>query len=194
MKTVKKILKKVAKPAAKKVIKKMAKKTTAKQPSAPSKISLPAVGTAAPAFKALDQHGDAHTLSEYKGSWVLMYFYPKDDTPGCTKEACLLRDGFPFFEGLKAVVLGVSVDSVKSHHKFVEKYQLPFTLLADEDKKMVTAYGVWGDKKFMGRTYTGTKRVSFLIDPKGKIAKVYPDVNPAKHADEVMADLKGFTK
>lgn len=198
MKTIKKIAKKVVKTKTVKTVvakgaKKMEKKPAAKK-STTAKSQALVAGAAAPAFKAQDQHGVMHTLSEYRGKWVLLYFYPKDDTPGCTKEACLLRDGFPFFEGLGAEVLGVSVDSVESHLKFAEKYQLPFTLLADEDKKMVTAYGVWGQKKFMGRTYMGTTRASFLINPKGKIAKVYPDVNPAKHAGEVMKDLTELSK
>ncbi len=150
------------------------------------------VGSQAPAFTLNDQNGAAHSLSEAKGSWVLIYFYPKDDTPGCTKEACALRDAFPAFKKLDARVYGVSVDSEKSHGKFVEKYQLPFVLLADTDKTMVEAYGVWGKKKFMGREYMGTNRMSFLIDPQGKIAKIYEKVKPDTHADEVLADLKAL--
>jgi peroxiredoxin Q/BCP len=140
------------------------------------------VGQTAPGFKLLDQDGVTHTLSEYKGTWVLLYFYPKDDTPGCTKEACAIRDDFTDFEKLKLQVLGVSADSVKN--------QLPFTLLADEEKELIKAYGVWGKKKFMGREYNGIFRQSFLIDPKGKIAKVYEKVKPLEHAREVLADLK----
>ncbi len=150
---------------------------------------LPNVGSKAPDFNLLDQAGQKHTLAQYAGQWVLLYFYPKDDTPGCTTEACALRDNLPQFKKLSCVVLGVSVDSEKSHAKFVKKYDLPFTLLADTDKTLVEAYGVWGKKKFMGREYLGTKRVSFLIDPQGKIAKVYEEVKPAIHADEVLADL-----
>ncbi len=150
------------------------------------------VGDKAPAFRLLDQDGQEHTLAEVKGQWALVYFYPKDDTPGCTKEACGIRDSFPKFKKLGLTVFGVSVDSVKKHAKFVEKYQLPFTLLADEQKEMVEAYGVWGKKKFMGREYMGTNRVSFLIDPKGKIAKVYPQVKPEAHAEEVLADVKAL--
>jgi peroxiredoxin Q/BCP len=147
-------------------------------------------GKKAPSFSLADQDGKIHTLKEYAGSWVLLYFYPKDDTPGCTTEACSIRDNWAGFNALKAVVLGVSVDSVKSHKKFVEKYSLPFTLLADEEKKMVEDYGVWGKKKFMGREYMGIARTSFLIDPTGKIAKVYENVKPKDHAAEVMGDLK----
>lgn len=146
-------------------------------------------GDNAPNFSLQDQSGKMHSLSEVKGKWALIYFYPKDDTPGCTKEACSIRDHFPKFKKLGITVFGVSVDSVKKHEKFVEKYDLPFTLLADEDKTMVAAYGVWGKKKFMGREYMGTMRNSFLIDPKGKIAKVYEGVRPEEHAEEVLKDV-----
>lgn len=149
-------------------------------------------GHLAPNFTLADQDGKANTLSEMRGKWVLLYFYPKDDTPGCTVEACTLRDNLPKFKRLKAKVFGVSVDSVKSHAKFVAKYDLPFTLLADEEKKVVKAYGVWGKKKFMGREYMGTNRTSFLIDPEGKIAKVYENVKPDLHAREVLEDLKAL--
>ncbi len=147
-------------------------------------------GDVAPIFSVADQDGMIRSLSDEKGNWVLLYFYPKDDTPGCTKEACTIRDNWPKFKKLKVTVFGVSIDPVKKHRKFVDKYDLPFTLLADEDKKIVEAYGVWGKKKFMGREYMGIHRVSFLIDPKGKIAKVYPTVKPSEHAEEVLADLK----
>lgn len=155
---------------------------------------LPTVGSAAPGFSLPDQDGKVHTLSEYKGKWILLYFYPKDDTPGCTIEACTIRDQFQNFGKIGAVVLGVSTDTVKSHKKFADAYGLQFTLLADETKEMVNAYGVYGEKKFMGRVYTGTKRTSFLIDPLGKIAKVYENVKPKVHAMDVIADLKQFTQ
>ncbi len=151
-------------------------------------------GDKAPAFALPDQAGKIHQLDEAKGSWVLLYFYPKDDTPGCTTEACTLRDAYPAFGKLKARVYGVSADSAKRHAKFAEKYELPFTLLADETKEIIKAYGVWGPKKFMGREFLGIKRWSFLIDPKGKIAKVYENVKPAAHAEEVLADIKSLTK
>ncbi len=148
------------------------------------------VGDQAPDFQLLDQQGKQHTLSDYQGQWVLLYFYPKDDTPGCTKEACSIAAEFPKFEKLKAKVFGISTDSVKSHEKFAKKYKLPFTLLSDEEKKVVARYGVWQLKKFMGREYMGTLRTSFLIDPKGRIAKVYEKVKPELHAGEVLTDLK----
>jgi thioredoxin-dependent peroxiredoxin len=158
-------------------------------------MSLPTLHTAAPNFTLPDQDGVEHTLSRYAGKdsagkWVLLYFYPKDSTPGCTKQACVLRDAVPEFGKVDAVVFGISVDSIKSHKKFAEKYGLPFTLLADEDKKVVEAYGVWGKKKFMGREYLGTSRSSFLISPTGTIEKIYEKVRPEAHAEEVLRDLK----
>ena len=147
-------------------------------------------GKIAPDFELADQDGKFHKLSDYRGQWTLIYFYPKDDTPGCTKEACAIRDMMPDFKKLKLQVFGISVDSVKSHKKFEEKYDLPFTLLADENKKVVEQYGVWGQKKFMGREYMGTLRTSFLINPDGEIAKIYDGVKPEVHAEEVLEDLK----
>ena len=155
---------------------------------------LPNLNSPAPDFTLPDQNGNMHSLSDYQSQWVLLYFYPKDDTAGCTKEACAIRDSFPNFRKLKINVLGVSVDSVKSHKKFEEKYELPFTLLADEEKKVVNLYGVWGDKKFMGREYKGTLRTSFLIDPKGRIAKIYENVKPEVHAEKVLNDLLEIVK
>lgn len=152
------------------------------------------IGAAAPTINLPDQNGKTHKLSDYLGKWVLIYFYPKDDTPGCTTEACSLRDNLPHFKKGKTVVLGISVDSVKSHKKFAEKYGLPFTLLADEDKTVVNKYGVWQEKSMYGRKYMGTKRMSFLVDPKGKIAKIYDNVKPAIHAEEVLKDLKELAK
>lgn len=148
----------------------------------------------APAFSLPDQSGQLHSLKDYRGQWTLIYFYPKDDTPGCTTEACGLRDNFPKFKKLQAVVLGISVDTVKSHQKFVTKYQLPFTLLADEDKTVVKKYGVWQKKKFMGREFMGIVRTSFLINPQGKIAKIYESVKPDEHAEEVLGDLRVLIK
>lgn len=153
---------------------------------------MPKEGDKAPDFELPDQNGDMHSLSSYRRKWVLLYFYPKDDTPGCTIEACTIRDQFENFSDIDAVVLGVSTDSVESHRKFAKAYSLPFTLLADENKEVVNLYGVFGEKKFMGRTYMGTTRASFLIDPSGTIVKVYPKVKPEIHAKEVLADLESF--
>ncbi|HER43063.1 MAG TPA: thioredoxin-dependent thiol peroxidase [Candidatus Eisenbacteria bacterium] len=154
---------------------------------------VPAVGAKAPAFGLPDQDGKNHRLGDYRGKWVLLYFYPKDNTSGCTKEACAIRDEFPRFGKLDAVVLGVSKDSVESHRKFADKHGLPFTLLSDADTSVQRAYGVWRKKKMAGREYMGTVRASFLIDPQGKIAKVYEKVKPAEHAAEVLRDLKKIT-
>jgi peroxiredoxin Q/BCP len=156
-------------------------------------MPIPNLNSPAPDFTLPDQDGKSHTLSHHRGAWVLLYFYPKDDTPGCTKQACMLRDALPAFGKLKAKVFGVSVDSVASHKKFAEKYELPFTLLADADKKVVELYGVWGKKKFMGKEYDGTMRTSFLIDPDGNIAKIYENVKPETHAEEVLKDLGELT-
>jgi peroxiredoxin Q/BCP len=128
-------------------------------------------------------------LSELKGRNVILYFYPRDDTPGCTKEACAFRDHFAGFRKKGAVVLGVSKDPVKSHDKFVDKYRLPFTLLADEDKQIAQAYGAWGEKSFLGKKYMGMHRITFLIGPDGRIKKIWPKVRPAEHAEEILAVL-----
>ncbi len=146
-------------------------------------------GDKAPAFAAPINGGGHISLAELKGKNVILYFYPKDNTPGCNKEACAFRDHFADFRKKGAVVLGVSTDSVKLHDKFVEKFKLPFTLLADEDKAIVEAYGVWGEKTFMGRKYLGTFRVTFLIGPDGIIKKIWPEVKPEEHAAEVLAAL-----
>ncbi|HPC61250.1 MAG TPA: thioredoxin-dependent thiol peroxidase [Verrucomicrobiota bacterium] len=146
-------------------------------------------GDPAPDFTVPASSGGTISLSDFRGKSVILYFYPKDDTPGCTKEACAFRDEFAAFKQKGAVVLGVSVDGVKSHAKFVEKYKLPFTLLADEEKKVVRAYGVWGKKTFMGREYLGTHRVTFLIGPDGIIKRIWPEVKPEQHAREVLEAL-----
>ena len=146
-------------------------------------------GDLAPDFSAMTNGGGNISLAELKGKNVILYFYPKDDTSGCTKEACAFRDGFAAFKKRGAVILGVSPDSVKSHDKFVKKFDLPFTLVSDEDKKIVNDYGVYGPKVFMGRKYTGTYRVTFLIGPDGRIKKIWPKVTPAEHADEVLAAI-----
>ncbi len=148
------------------------------------------IGDPAPDFSAATSGGGTANLKDFRGKYLVLYFYPKDDTPGCTKEACGFRDAFRDFEQAGAVVLGVSVDSVKKHDKFVRKFDLPFPLLADEDKSIVQAYGVWGKKKFMGREYLGTHRVTFLIDPRGRIKSIWPTVKPEEHAAEVLAALR----
>ncbi|MBP5993399.1 MAG: thioredoxin-dependent thiol peroxidase [Candidatus Moranbacteria bacterium] len=153
---------------------------------------LPALKRIAPDFSLPDQSGVVHTLSSYRGRPVVLYFYPKDDTPGCTLEACSFRDAYARFKRAGIVVLGVSADPVRKHARFAEKYALPFTLLADEEKSVVERYGVWAKKKFMGREYMGILRTTFLIDPKGKIAKIYENVKPEAHADAVLADVKAL--
>jgi peroxiredoxin Q/BCP len=143
-------------------------------------------GTFAPNFAAKDANGEAVRLKDLRGQGVVLYFYPRDDTPGCTKEACSFRDAFADFKKRGIKVLGVSVDSEASHKKFTAKYKLPFTLLADPDHAIADAYGVYGEKKFMGRTYMGVKRITFLLDEKGKIKKVFEKVKPEAHAQEVL--------
>ncbi len=142
-------------------------------------------GTKAPAFFLKDKDGKIHTLTDARRRWLLLYFYPKDDTPGCTKEACAMRDNLPRFKNLDAVVFGISADSEESHRNFAEKYELPFTLLSDPEKKAITACGA---------DETGKKRISYLIDPHGVIMKAYDKVNPETHAEEVLRDLEGLQK
>ena len=143
----------------------------------------------APDFSLEDQHGVTHTLEQYRGKKVLIYFYPKDDTPGCTTEACSFRDNYEVLSSAGLIILGVSKDTVKSHDTFAKKYKLPFPLLADVDTIVAQAYGVWKLKKFMGREYMGIDRMSFLIDEKGNIAKIYENVKPKEHVGEVANDL-----
>jgi peroxiredoxin Q/BCP len=147
------------------------------------------VGDKAPSFTAATNGGGTVSLADFRGSHVVLYFYPRDSTPGCTKEACAFRDHFSAFKKKKAVVLGVSTDGVKSHDKFVEKFGLPFRLLADEDFAISRAYGARGQKSFMGRTYEGMHRVTFLIGPDGIIQRIWPTVKPEEHAAEVLAAI-----
>ena len=140
----------------------------------------------APNFTAKDQDGNTVKLSDLKGKRVVLYFYPKDDTPGCTKEACSFRDAHDVYADNGIKVLGVSIDDEKSHQKFITKYKLPFALLADTDKKIVNDYGVWGEKSMYGKKYMGTNRKTFLIDENGKIAKIFDKVKVSEHADEVL--------
>ena len=149
-------------------------------------------GDPAPIFTAEAQDGKTVSLQELKGKAVVLYFYPKDDTPGCTKEACAFRDSFDEFKSAGAVVLGVSPDSAASHEKFSRKFNLPFDLLADPEKKIVQDYGVWGEKSFMGRNYLGVHRVTFLIAPDGRIARIWPAVKPEHHSAEVLDALQAL--
>src|SRR5512141_2581283 len=144
----------------------------------------------APDFDLLDDTGVPRKLSDFRGQPVILYFYPADDTPGCTKEACNFRDDYSAYQKANVSILGVSPDSVKSHVKFKNKYQLPFPLLADEGHKVCNAYGVWGPKKMMGREYEGFLRTTFLIDSNGKIARVFENVRPAEHSGEVLEALR----
>ncbi len=157
-------------------------------------MALLEVGTQAPNFKTIDQNGELVTLEQFRGKKVILYFYPKDDTPGCTKEACAFRDNFEKFKEIDVEVLGVSVDDEKKHKKFAEKYNLPFRLLADTEKKIVQDYGVWGEKSLYGKKYMGTNRVTYLIDENGKIEKVFPKVKPETHAEELLQVLSNNKK
>jgi peroxiredoxin Q/BCP len=148
-------------------------------------------GDKAPAFTAQDQNGNSIKLTSYKGKKVVLYFYPKDDTPGCTKEACNFRDNFNLLKKKDIEVIGISTDSVKSHGKFADKYELPFTLVADEDKTIVADYGVWGEKKFMGKTYMGTNRTTFIIDEKGIIQHIITKVDTTNSTEQVLELIGG---
>jgi len=147
------------------------------------------VGQKAPDFTVMDDKGEKVKLADLKGKKVVLYFYPKDDTPGCTKEACAFRDGIDKIKKRGAVVLGVSADSVESHKKFKSKFDLNFPLLADSDKKMVEAYGVWKEKSMYGKKYMGIERTTFVIDENGKIAHIFPKVKVDQHYDEVLEAL-----
>ena len=140
-------------------------------------------------FELQDQDGNVHKLSNYGGKWVVLYFYPKDDTPGCTKEACNFRDTLKSLQNLNVQIIGISKDSISSHKKFAVKYHLNFPILSDESKKVIKSYQAWGAKKFMGREFDGVIRKTFLIDPNGVIKKVYEKVNPLVHASEIVNDL-----
>ena len=144
------------------------------------------IGDKAPSFSGLDQNGIAHKLADYKGKKLVVFFYPKASTPGCTTEACDLRDNFTRFQANNYALLGVSADSAKAQTKFVEKYDLPFPLLADEDKSVIQAFGVWGPKKFMGREYDGIHRTTFVIDENGIIEDIITDVKTKAHAAQIL--------
>ena len=147
-------------------------------------------GLTAPEFTLVDENGTSRRLADYRGQTVVLYFYPKDDTPGCTTEACNFRDDYSAYVDAGVTILGVSPDDSKSHAKFKQKFQLPFPLLADTDHSICEAYEVWGKKKFMGREYMGVFRTTFIISPDGKIKKVFEDVKPAAHSAEVLAAVK----
>jgi len=146
-------------------------------------------GIPAPDFTLPDEYGDDHTLSDYRGGYVLLYFYPKDDTPGCTTEACNFRDDHIYYDDAAVTILGVSPDTSASHLKFKKKYQLPFTLLADVDHTVCELYAVWGPKKSFGKEYDGVHRTTYLIDPQGIIQQLFKKVSPAKHSAEVLAQI-----
>jgi thioredoxin-dependent peroxiredoxin len=149
------------------------------------------VGKKAPSFSLPDSNGNKISLKDYAGEKVVLYFYPKDMTSGCTKEACDLRDSFPDFRKLKVEILGISIDSVSSHKKFAEKYNLPFTLLSDENKEVVEKYGVWKEKSMYGRKYMGIERTTFIIDENGKIRNIFTKVKVTGHVEELIQALKG---
>lgn len=144
-------------------------------------------GNQAPDFELLDNEGKLHKLSDYQGQTIVVYFYPKDDTPGCTKEACSFRDAYADFREAGVEVIGISQDNEKSHTKFIQKYELPFVLLSDPDHQVCEAFGVWGLKKYMGREYEGVYRTTFVIGPDGVIKRVFEEVKPADHSHEVLA-------
>ena len=152
-------------------------------------MSMPKAGQIAPDFEVLNDQGETIHLSDYHGKNIVLYFYPKADTPGCTKEACAFRDDYSAYEKADVTILGVSPDSVKAQAKFKEKYNLPFNLLADEDHSICNKYGVWGLKKSMGREYEGVFRTTFLIDEEGVIREVFEKVKPAEHSQEILAAL-----
>lgn len=152
------------------------------------------VGDKAPAFKLKDQDGRLRQLSDYTKSWVILYFYPRDNTPGCTKEACNFRDSIDVLKNMNTEVIGISKDSILSHQSFIDRFNLPFTLLSDPDKKVIKQYGAWQKKNSFGREYYGTHRMTYLINPKRIIAKIYKTVSPPKHANEVIADLSELQK
>jgi peroxiredoxin Q/BCP len=153
-------------------------------------MSLPSllpIGAPAPDFEAQDQHGKSIRLSDFRGKKVVLYFYPKDDTPGCTKEACNLRDNYAALQAAGYTVLGVSADDVASHRRFADKYDLPFSLLADPEKKIIRAYGAWGKKRMYGKEYEGIQRITYVIDEKGLIAQVIEKVKTDDHAAQILA-------
>lgn len=151
-------------------------------------------GDIAPDFKAVNQNGKEIRLSDFRGQKIVLYFYPKDETPGCIKEACSFRDSFQAYEEKGIKILGISTDDELSHQKFISKYNLPFDLIADKDKSIVNAYGVYGEKTLYGRKYFGTNRTTFLIDENGRIVKIFRKVKPEGHAEEVLKEFDRLTR
>jgi thioredoxin-dependent peroxiredoxin len=147
------------------------------------------IGQQAPEFELVDQEGKLHKLSDYRGQTIVVYFYPKDDTPGCTKEACSFRDTYADYKQAGVEIIGISPDNEKSHSRFIQKYELPFILLSDPDHQVCEAFGVWGLKKYMGREYEGVHRTTFIIGPEGFIKRVFENVKPADHSQEVLAEV-----
>jgi thioredoxin-dependent peroxiredoxin len=150
------------------------------------------VGDIAPDFTLSNQEEAPVSLADLRGQWVVLYFYPRDNTPGCTKEACGFRDRYADYQAQNVVVLGISPDTAKSHQKFIEKQALPFTLLCDPEAKVARTYDSYGPKKFMGKEYEGVYRQTFLVDPQGKVAQIYRKVKPAEHASQVLQDLESL--
>jgi thioredoxin-dependent peroxiredoxin len=148
------------------------------------------IGDKAPGIESVDQHGNQVSLKDFKGSMVILYFYPKDDTPGCTAEACNLRDNYGLLLEKGFKIIGVSADSASSHQKFADKYSLPFSLIPDTDKKILNDYGVWGKKKFMGREYDGINRTTFIISEEGNILKIFDKVQTKEHSDQILAEFR----
>lgn len=144
----------------------------------------------APDFSLKDQTGNLHTLKQYRGRWVILYFYPRDDTPGCTKEACSFRDGMDEYEKRNVAVLGVSSDSVASHKKFADKHKLNFPILSDPTLGTIKKYGAWGEKRFMGKVFSGINRNTYIINPSGELVKTYEKVNPVFHSEEILRYLE----
>lgn len=190
--TKKKAVKKTTKKASKKASKKTAQAKKSKPKAKALKVATLNVGDTAPSFSLKDQHGNTISLSDFAGKPVVLYFYPKDMTPGCTQEACDFRDSFARLNGINAVVLGVSKDSVELHKKFAEKYGLNFSLLADTEGSACADYGVWQEKSLYGKTFMGIVRTTFLIGPDQKIKKIYPKVKVEGHVSEILEDLKGI--
>lgn len=152
-------------------------------------MTVPKIGQAAPDFELPNQDGELVQLDDF-GRPLVLYFYPKDDTPGCTKEACNFRDDYSRYEEAGITILGVSPDSAESHQRFIEKYDLPFPLIADKDAELAKAYGVWGVKKIFGREITGVKRTTFVIDEEDRIARIFHNVRPAEHSQEILEALR----